>query len=129
MSTKNKNNGRTIARACQLMLFAVSLLYLPYLTAQYGTGSGDWPSYGGDTGSTKYSPLAQIDGANFERLEVAWSWTSVDADLDIEALQEVNPDVNINNFQGTPLKIDDRLYIITALNLISAIDAATGETL
>ena len=50
------------------------------------------------------------------------SWTS-------EALQETNPDVNINNFQGTPLKVGDKLYIITAMNLISAIDAATGETL
>ncbi|MFP6840429.1 MAG: hypothetical protein VB962_12760 [Pseudohongiellaceae bacterium] len=53
----------------------------------------------------------------------------MDAELDIEAPQQANPDVNINNFQGTPLKIDERLYIITALNLISALDAATGETL
>ena len=97
--------------------------------AQYGTQSGDWPSYGGDTGSTKYSPLDQINAANFEDLEVAWTWTSVDTELDIEALEEVNGYVNINNFQGTPLKIGDRLYIITAMNLIAALDATTGETL
>ena len=97
--------------------------------AQYGTQSGDWPSYGGDTGSTKYSPLTQISAENFGDLEIAWRWTSVDSELDVEALQETNPDVNINNFQGTPLKIGNKLYIITAMNLISALDAATGETL
>ena len=40
--------------AYQSLLFAASLLYMPYMAAQYGTRSGDWPSYGGDTGSTKY---------------------------------------------------------------------------
>ncbi|MDA1370534.1 MAG: PQQ-binding-like beta-propeller repeat protein [Proteobacteria bacterium] len=98
-------------------------------SAQYGTQSGDWPSYGGDAGSTKYSPLDQVNPDNFTDLEIAWRWTSVDAELDIEALQEVNDYVNINNFQGTPLKIADRLYIITAMNQIAALDASTGATL
>ena len=97
--------------------------------SQYGTGSGDWPSYGGDAGSTKYSPLNQITPENFEDLEVAWTWTSIDADLDLEAILEVNETVRINNFQGTPLMIDGTLYIITAVNQIAAINPATGETL
>jgi len=97
--------------------------------SQYGTGSGDWPSYGGDAGSTKYSPLNQITPENFEDLEVAWTWTSIDADLDLEAILEVNEAVRINNFQGTPLMIDGTLYIITAVNQIAAINPATGETL
>lgn len=97
--------------------------------AQYGTGSGEWPSYGGDTGSTKYSPLDQITPENFEQLQVAWTWTSADANLDLEAIQEINEAVRINNFQGTPLMVNGVLYIITAVNQIAAIDPGTGETL
>jgi len=32
----------------------------------------EWPSYGGDKAGSKYSPLAQIGPANFDRLRVAW---------------------------------------------------------
>lgn len=96
--------------------------------AQYGTRSGEWPSYGGDLGSTKYSPLEQVDAANFENLEVAWTWTSVDADLNLEELQAENPDVQIGNFQATPLMVNGSLYIVTALNQIASIDPLTGLT-
>ena len=32
----------------------------------------DWPSYGGDKGSTKYSPLDQIDKHSIKNLRIAW---------------------------------------------------------
>src|SRR4051794_34246270 len=35
-------------------------------------GSGDWPHYTADIRGTKYSPLDQINAANFKTLEVAW---------------------------------------------------------
>jgi hypothetical protein len=44
-----------------------------------GSATGEWPSYGGDLASTKYSPLAQITGENISRLRVAWSAPSPDA--------------------------------------------------
>ena len=47
----------------------------------YGTDNGEWRSYGGDIASTKYSPLAEINGENFGDLEVAWRWSSVDGFL------------------------------------------------
>ncbi len=40
--------------------------------AQYGTQGGEWPNYAGDSGSTRYSPLAQINKDNVDRLELAW---------------------------------------------------------
>ena len=49
--------------------------------AQQGATNGEWRSYGGDVGSTKYSPLDQITSENFEQLEIAWRWTSVDTHL------------------------------------------------
>src|SRR3954469_14182669 len=33
---------------------------------------GEWPTYGGDLASTRYSPLDQINKDNFSKLEVAW---------------------------------------------------------
>ena len=112
-----------------LILAILSILLFGPAQAQYGTLSGDWPSYGGDTGSTKYSPLDQINAQNFQELEVAWTWTSIDGDLDLEAIQKINEAVRINNFQGTPLKVGDKLFIITALNQVAALDPINGETL
>ena len=54
--------------------------------AQYGAVDGEWRSYAGDPGSTKYSPLDQIDAGNFDDLRIAWRWASVDADVDLEAI-------------------------------------------
>ena len=42
--------------------------------AQHGAPDGEWPSYGGDLGGTKYSGLDQIDATNFDDLEIAWRW-------------------------------------------------------
>ena len=122
---KTRNNKSAFKITTIIVLCCLS----SYLHAQYGTKSGDWPSYGGDTGSTKYSPLNQITVENFEQLEVAWTWTSIDADLDLEAIQEINDAVRINNFQGTPLKVGNKLFIITALNQIAAINPTSGETI
>jgi glucose dehydrogenase len=34
--------------------------------------NGEWPHYNSDIRGTRYSPLDQITGANFSKLEVAW---------------------------------------------------------
>ena len=122
--------------------------------AQYGATNGEWRSHGGDVGSTKYSPLDQITADNFERLEIAWRWRSVDARLAkseaggtwtgpasevFEALAAENPDLwsseiysrrpGTSLLVATPLMVDDVLYISTPLYQAAAIDARTGETL
>ena len=43
----------------------VLLTLLPAsMKAQQGAPRGEWPVYGGDAGSTKFSPLDQIDEGN-----------------------------------------------------------------
>lgn len=49
--------------------------------AQSGAVDGQWRSYGGDPGHTKYSTLDQINEDNIGSLEVAWTWRSVDEGL------------------------------------------------
>src|SRR5256886_2927575 len=46
------------------------------LTAQSGAKNGEWRSYGGDIGHTRYSPLDQINASNFNTLEIAWRFKS-----------------------------------------------------
>src|SRR5260370_42588672 len=38
----------------------------------------EWLSYAGDKASSKYSPLTQISGDNFNRLKTAWTWQSAE---------------------------------------------------
>ena len=96
--------------------------------AQHGATNGEWRSYGGDLGSTKYSALDEIDATNFDDLRIAWRWPSADASLDLDALREQIPLVSLRGFQATPLMVDGRLYLSTALSQAAAVDAGTGET-
>jgi quinoprotein glucose dehydrogenase len=86
-----------------------------------GTGA-EWLSYGGDKASSKYSPLAQIGGENFNRLRVAWTWRSTE--------EEVAKANNLKTWawEGTPLMVGGVLYVSTSLSQVAAVDAATGKT-
>ena len=77
----------------------------------------DWPAYGGTHAATRYSPLTQITKDNVGELEQIWEFRTGD-------LPE-NPDEPFGN-QNTPVKVGDRLYLCSALNKISALNAATG---
>ena len=44
---------------------------LPAL-GQSGAKNGEWTTYGGDSGNTRYAPLDQITPDNFSKLQVAW---------------------------------------------------------
>ena len=66
-------------------LLAAALLATAGVSAQRGApADGEWPTYSGDLGGTKYSPLDRIDADNFGRLEVAWRWRSADAVLSLD---------------------------------------------
>ncbi|MDA1095240.1 MAG: PQQ-binding-like beta-propeller repeat protein [Acidobacteria bacterium] len=118
----------------------------------YGTENGEWRSYSGNIAGQKYSPLDQIDADNFEDLEIAWQWRSVDtmvsrtmpdgsewwAPLEtiVESLVEDNPNLYRRNnlprpggMAATPLMIGGVMYFNTALSQGIAVDATTGETL
>ena len=121
------------ARHAGLVIAAVAVVAIglgapPPAAAQYGAVDGEWRSYAGDPGSTKYSPLDQIDAGNFGDLRIAWRWASVDADVDLEAIASDDERLSILGLQATPLMIDGVLYLSTALYQAAAVDAGTGET-
>ena len=59
-----------------LALTCTILLTLPMVAGAQDPASENtgWPYLGGDAWHTRYSPADQIDGSNFENLEVAWEW-------------------------------------------------------
>ena len=92
--------------ACCCAVLSCAMLLAPTAgLAQYGATNGEWRSYGGDLGSTKYSPLDQIDAGNFGDLSIAWRWQTVDALLDLEQLREEIPQLSIGGLQATPLMV------------------------
>src|SRR5262245_13016682 len=95
------------------------LLLAAAAQAQQGTKDGEWPYYGGDFGSTRYSPLDQIDGTNAGKLEIAWRWEA----------RNLGPRPDFN-FRATPIMVGGVLYTTAGSRRAAvAIDAATGETL
>ena len=57
--------AKSIVVACVIGGAAVPVI------GQSGAANGEWRSYGGDLGHTRYSLLDQINAANFGKLEVA----------------------------------------------------------
>jgi len=89
------------------------------LSAQRGTVNGEWRTYGGDLGNTKYAPLDQVTAANFNSLEVAWRFKT----------DSLGPRPEFQ-FEGTPLMVNGVVYTTAGTRrAIVALDAGTGEQL
>lgn len=107
-----------------LLLLTILLLLPDPACGQRGVLSGDWPSYGGDAGSTKYSSLDQLHQGNIGRAKVVWRWQSPD-----DALALADPALSAGQLKGTPILVDGVLYLRTSLSMVAAIDGATGKEL
>ena len=89
------------------------------LTAQTGTKNGEWRSYGGDLGHTRYAPLDQINAGNFKDLEIAWRFKT----------DSLGPRPEYQ-FEGTPLMVHGIVYTTAgSRRAVVALDGATGEML
>lgn len=99
-------------------ILALLLTILP-LGAQSGAKNGEWTTYGGDLGNTHYSPLDQINAANFNKLQVAWRLKTDNFGP--------RPETNL---QSTPLMVKGVLYTTAGTRrAVVAVNAATGEYL
>ncbi len=109
---------RSVSRVAGLAAagFAVLTAVLP---AQNGRAAreGEWTSYHGNTRGHHYSPLAQINAANFSSLEVAWRFKT-------DSLGPL-PEYKL---EGTPLMVNGMVYTTAGTRrAVVALDAATGE--
>jgi quinoprotein glucose dehydrogenase len=81
---------------------------------------GDWPSYGGDPGGTRYSGLGQINRGNVSRLKIAWVYHTGD-------VSEGTKYPRKSAFESTPIFVDGTLFVTTAFNRVVALDPASGK--
>jgi len=106
---------------------------LPLLALLWGCGSeappvapggatAGWPSYGGDPGGSRYSPLEQITPENVSALEVAWRYRTGDYTGGRPAAAGKK-----TTFQATPILDEGTLYFCSGLSRAFAIDAVTGK--
>jgi len=80
----------------------------------------DWPYYGGDQGSLKYSTLSDINTANVAELKLAWQWHTGEEPLPAYG---TSPGV----FEATPVVVDGVMYLSTPYNRVVALDPASGR--
>src|SRR2546426_2837022 len=105
-------SGRIFHLVPPLML-AWTLAVFP----QSGAPKGEWPTYGGDLGHTRYSALDQINADTFNKLEVAWRFRT----------DNLGPRPEYT-FQSTPLMVNGILYSTAGTRrAVVALEATTGE--
>ncbi|MBD1588734.1 membrane-bound PQQ-dependent dehydrogenase, glucose/quinate/shikimate family [Pseudomonas typographi] len=81
----------------------------------------DWAYYGRTPRGERWSPLAQITPQNVSKLTPAWEYRTGDLPRKGE-----NVDGYEFNFEVTPTKVGDTLYICTPHSQIIALDAVSG---
>jgi quinoprotein glucose dehydrogenase len=82
-----------------------------------GNAPGEWRYWGADAWSSRYSPLDQINAANFSQLQIAWQWNAGAFGAD-------------EYYRTTPLYAGGRIFTVaTTRRIAAAIDPANGETL
>jgi quinoprotein glucose dehydrogenase len=112
--------------------FAISRVNQPYIGALPGVIAStvadpslqkpgtDWPAYGGSHASQRYSPLNQITPENVSKLERAWLYSTGD-------MPKGDPGESKYGAETTPLKVGNTLYLCSAMNILIALDPATGK--
>ena len=86
-------------------------------TTQPSTKNGEWPAYTADIKGSRYSPLDQINAANFKKLEVAWRFKTDNLGT--------RPEFKL---EGTPLMVKGVMYATAGTRRsVVAIDPKTGE--
>ncbi len=106
-----------------VLLIGFAVWIAPRLAGQAGTTSvpstknGDWTHYTADARGSKYSPLDQINAANFNKLEVAWRFRTDNLGT--------RPEYKL---EGTPLAIKGTIYTTAGTRRsVVSLDAKTGE--
>ena len=90
------------------------LLLASFVRAQHGASGGEWQAFGADLGSTKYTPLHQINEDNVGDLEIVWRRPALDA-----YYRSLNPEQRFSTrYFALPLVVDGVAYIPNGVGLV-----------
>lgn len=133
---------------------AVWLLCAAITSAGSAEQGEDWPVFGYDAGSTRFSPLTQINPDNVDRLKLAWSY-----DMRPEGMPKPDPErlrlvtrerrqsqglvqagpprppawatapeaIPSSGSEFTPIVVDGTMYFGSPFGRVVALDATTGK--
>ncbi|WP_193366485.1 membrane-bound PQQ-dependent dehydrogenase, glucose/quinate/shikimate family [Inquilinus limosus] len=94
--------------------------------ADTSVAAEDWRFYGRTPKGDRFSPLDQITPQTVKALKVAW--TAETGDMMRPGEDKGGTDAGHEfNFEDTPLKVGDTLYVCTGHSWVVAFDAATGR--
>ena len=82
--------------------------------------SGDWNSYGGDPGGSRYSSAWQITRENVAQLKVAWTFHTGASQIQTNLIRKAA-------FESTPILFENKLFLTSPYDKVFALDPATGE--
>ena len=82
----------------------------------------DWPSWGGDEGGQRFSPLDQINTGNVKTLVRAWTYHTGE-------ISDGSGEIARTTFECTPLVLDGVMYISTPFCRAIALNPETGAEL
>ncbi len=115
----------TISAKIKLRIaYAICLLGLlpglSYLSAEKEPPYTDWPSYGGNSAGSRYSPLTQVNPENVGKLKPVWTYDTGD-----------NKDTTQRgiDLQCQPIVVDGVMYAVTPRMKLFAVNAASGQEL
>ena len=110
------------------MRFAIAIAAIAMITSSQDVAAadvrddatGDWASYGGDPGGSRYSPLQQISASNVAKLQQVWEYHTGD-------VSDGSGDRPKSEFEATPIVVADTMYLSTPFNRVIALDPETGK--
>ena len=102
-------------------VFLLAFLAAVSSKAQSAADSG-WPTYGNDSGGTRYAVARQINRDNVTQLKVAWTFRTGALPHDEELDQKAA-------FEATPILVEGKLFLSTPYDHVFALNPATGEKL
>lgn len=94
----------------------------PAPAPDFGVADGDWVYYGRTASGQRFSPLTQITPENVAQLQPAWTFHTGDLPKPGE-----NENGREFNFEATPIKVGDTMYLCTPHRDIVALDPVTGQ--
>jgi glucose dehydrogenase len=103
-------------------------MYLALTIACLGQAKTDWPMYGHDGGSTRFSPLSDLNPRNVAGLKRAWTYHMAPPPSADEApATGLTARLRQRRSETTPLMVDGVLYLPTPYNQVIALDAISGK--
>src|SRR5580700_8331035 len=118
MRARNLTFGTFTAVLCSLILPALPAL-----------GQTDWPMFGHDYASTRYSPLKQINTQNVQHLAPAWTYRMKKDGPQSRSAGAVSRGGGRHSSEATPIVVNGVMYLPTPYGTVVALDPETGKEL